>query len=78
VLPSCILAEICVISLLLPPSRISDFRFYLGVLLIAPLKTPKTWVAVEILFKASQNAEIPLGVVTLFNTNVIKIITFDI
>jgi len=38
VLLSCILAEIGVIILFQPPSWIYDFRFYLGVLLIAPLK----------------------------------------
>jgi len=45
VLLSCILAEIRVITLFRLLSWISDFRFHLGVLLIAPLKglTPKTW-----------------------------------
>jgi len=38
VLLSCIFAEIRVITLFQPPSLISDLRFHLGVLLIAPLK----------------------------------------
>jgi len=44
VLLSCILAEIRVITLFQPPSWIPDFRFHLGMLLIAPLKSlnPKT------------------------------------
>jgi len=42
---SCLLTEVRAITLFQPPSWISDFRFHLGVLLIAPLKslTPKTW-----------------------------------
>jgi len=39
VLLSCILADIRVITLFQPPSLISAFRFRLGVLLIAPLKS---------------------------------------
>jgi len=43
--------------------KITDFRFYQGVLLIAPLKVwPENMgVAVVILFPASLEAEIPLG-----------------
>ena len=43
---SCIIAEIRVTTLFQPPSWISDFRFHLAVLPIAPFKslTLKTWV----------------------------------
>jgi len=39
VLLSCILADISVITNFQPPSWISDFRFHLGVLPTAPLKS---------------------------------------
>jgi len=44
VLLSCVFAEIRVITLFQPPSWISDFRFHLELLLVAPLtsSTPKT------------------------------------
>jgi len=59
-----ILADLHVITNFQLPSMISDFRFHLGVLPTAPLKSffpENRGVAVGILLLASLEAEIPLG-----------------
>ena len=59
---SCAQAELRVLTFGEPPSWISDFRFHLTVLLMAPFRsmTPKMGVAAGILSLASLEAEIHL------------------